>query len=75
MLIRHFSVSICVIIFSLMMSRARHCGAVEPNFETQLAPLLAARCIECHNGTSPKGGLDLATRNGFRKGGDSGIAF
>ena len=74
MLVRHRSVTICVIMFSMVASLDCAVAAAEPNFENELAPLLAARCLECHSGTSPEGGLDLATKNGFQTGGESGVA-
>jgi uncharacterized protein (UPF0335 family) len=72
MLVRHCSVAIGLIIVSLVASLIRPAGAAEPNFETDLAPLLAGRCLECHIGNRPEGGLDLATQNGFQTGGESG---
>src|SRR5262245_58105267 len=30
------------------------------DFERDIAPLLARRCLECHSGAAPKGGLDLS---------------
>ena len=41
------------------------------NFD-QVAPILAKRCVECHRGASPAGGLDLTSQAGIRAGGDSG---
>lgn len=46
----------------------------EASFATRLLPLLNARCIACH-GEDPdkiKGGLDLTSKAGLLKGGDSG---
>ncbi|MCA9054446.1 MAG: PSD1 domain-containing protein, partial [Planctomycetaceae bacterium] len=43
-----------------------------PDFETEIAPLLIKRCLECHQGADPSGGLLLETRTGLLKGGDSG---
>ena len=34
--------------------------------------LLETHCVRCHGGTSTKGGLDLATREGLMRGGESG---
>ena len=41
-------------------------------FESQVRPLLAARCLECHGPDAQKGGLRLDTGAGLRTGGDSG---
>jgi hypothetical protein len=49
--------------------------AAVPDFERTVAPLLAARCLECHSGDDPKGGFDLSTQTGTAKGGESGVAI
>ncbi len=41
-------------------------------FSRQIRPLLATRCLECHSGPRPEGGLDLSRRETLAKGGDSG---
>jgi hypothetical protein len=43
-------------------------------FEKKIRPVLATRCYVCHSASSPKvqGGLWLDTRDGLRKGGNSG---
>ena len=46
-----------------------------PDFEQELAPLLIKRCVECHQGDSPAGGLRLTDEVGLRAGGDSGPAL
>ena len=46
-----------------------------PDFDRHVAPLLAGRCLDCHSGAEPKGGLDLASTKGLAKGGDSGEAI
>lgn len=54
-------------------------SAAEPTaddqFETQVAPLLAARCLTCHGTQEPKGELDLSQRATALKGGESGPAI
>ena len=30
-------------------------------FRAEVAPILQARCVRCHGGESPKGGVDLST--------------
>jgi hypothetical protein len=37
-------------------------AAEAPDFDRVIAPLLARRCLDCHSGPKPKGGLDLAHR-------------
>src|SRR3954447_4929954 len=45
-------------------------------FEKKVRPVLAEHCYKCHSpgAKSPKGGLLLDTREGSRKGGDTGPA-
>src|SRR5262249_14801084 len=45
-------------------------------FETRIRPVLVEHCYECHSvqAKKPKGGLRLDSRDGLRKGGDSGPA-
>ena len=44
-------------------------------FRHEVAPLLVARCLECHRGESAEGGLALDTPEGLAAGGDSGPAI
>jgi hypothetical protein len=46
-------------------------------FEKNIRPVLAGKCYECHSTQAgkSKGGLTLDTREGIRKGGDSGPAI
>ena len=45
-------------------------------FEKKIRPLLAEHCYECHAvGKKLKGGLALDSRDGWMKGGDSGMAL
>ena len=37
-------------------------GAAAPDFDGRVAPILARRCLDCHSGPEPKGGLDLSRR-------------
>ena len=41
-------------------------------FRERVAPILEARCIYCHSGTKPKGGLSLVSAVDISRGGDSG---
>jgi len=41
-------------------------------FRQRVAPILETRCLSCHDGSKPKGGLSLATSKQFRDGGESG---
>ena len=51
---------------SLAASRARHV------FETQIAPLIAQNCLDCHDSASKKGRLDLSRKVTALAGGESG---
>ncbi len=47
----------------------------DDGFDANVAPLLARRCLGCHNATDKKGGLDLSTAKTALAGGESGAAF
>lgn len=44
-------------------------------FQTNIAPILASKCLECHSGTNIKGGLDLSSQASALKGGKNGPAI
>jgi len=46
-----------------------------PDFDRDVAPLLARRCLECHNASERRGGLDLSARPAAIRGGDSGAVL
>jgi hypothetical protein len=48
--------------------------AADLDFDRHVAPILAGRCLDCHSGSEPKGGLDLSSAKGATKGGESGEA-
>ena len=45
------------------------------DFDKEIAPILTLKCLECHRGDKPKGGLSLTELALVRKGGDSGAAI
>jgi len=49
--------------------------SVKPRFESEIQPLLKARCSSCHAAEQAKGGLRLERRSDLLKGGDSGPAI
>lgn len=51
---------------------ALFCAADAPDFDKAVAPLLARRCLSCHNGQDLKGGLDLSSVKTALAGGESG---
>jgi hypothetical protein len=49
--------------------------AAQPDFDRDVAPILARRCLDCHSDTESKGGLNLATRDSAIRGGKTGEAI
>ena len=47
----------------------------DPFFEKEVAPILAANCLECHSGDKPKGKLAMTGRAALLKGGRQGPAL
>jgi hypothetical protein len=47
----------------------------EKLFPERIAPILETRCVSCHSGTKPKGGLSLVTRQALHDGGENGPAI
>ncbi len=45
------------------------------DFDHEIAPLIAQRCLTCHSGDQAKGLLDLSSRERAMAGGESGIAI
>jgi hypothetical protein len=58
------------LVLTLVFGRAGTAGA--PDFDRRVAPILIRRCIDCHSGIDPKGGLDLTRRATAMRGGASG---
>ena len=63
----------------LLMLVSGHCALGDDSeqvafFETKIRPILVAECYECHSASakSVKGGLLIDTRDGIRRGGESG---
>src|SRR5215831_5985023 len=82
---RSWSFALCVACLGISALRtASPCRAAEvpPTqeqiafFEKSILPLLVRECYSCHATTAEKirGGLTLDTRDGIRKGGDTGPA-
>ncbi|MHC5539595.1 DUF1549 domain-containing protein, partial [Singulisphaera rosea] len=44
-----------------------------PSFDTQVMPLLKARCVKCHGPAKREGGVNLATPKGVARGGKEGV--
>lgn len=50
-------------------------GPARVDFRTQVKPIFQAKCVGCHSTASPSGGLALDTKEGVRKGGNSGRLY
>ena len=50
-------------------------GANDRRFMATIAPVLARRCLDCHNESTKEGGLDLTSLQSALKGGDNGPAI
>lgn len=48
------------------------CAEETVDFERQVAPLLASRCLDCHGEHDPRGSLSLTHEEALRRGSDSG---
>lgn len=46
-----------------------------PDFESEIAPLLIKRCVECHQPSNASADLLLTSRDNISKGGESGAAL
>jgi hypothetical protein len=51
---------IAVVVVALVPNVAQ---SAAPDFDKEVVTVLASRCIECHSGTDPKGGLDLTRKD------------
>lgn len=65
---------ICVVVL-LFPAVAFAVEGVDAGFADHVAPILAQRCLVCHQGASPQGNLDLTTLRSTLLGGDSGPAL
>ncbi len=65
---------ICLTLVSLLVCTTVRAGDA-PQFDRDVAPILATRCLDCHSGTDPKGGLDLSSKNAAFRGGKTGVVI
>jgi hypothetical protein len=54
------------------MAAGRSFAADEVDFKKDIAPVLEASCVKCHNAEKKKGKLDMSTKDSFMKGGEDG---
>ena len=67
--------ALCVAFFSATAVCDEPSPADLEFFEKKVRPLLVTHCYECHSGKEHKGGLLLDSAEGWKKGGDSGVAI
>jgi hypothetical protein len=60
---------------TLLAALAAYGRAAPPDFDGEVAPLLAVHCLDCHSGAEPKGMLDLSRSATAIKGGETGPAI
>src|SRR5262245_62409969 len=47
---------------AVLFAFASAASAAPPDFDKQVAPVLAARCLACHSGAKPKGDFDISRK-------------
>ncbi len=52
------------LLLALFLFVGPYAGAAPPDFDRQIAPILASHCTDCHSGAKPKGKLDLTRKAG-----------
>lgn len=64
-----------ILFLTLLCGSAPLCASAEViDFDKDIQPLLAARCLECHGGEDQRSGFRLDQRPLMLRGGDSGMA-
>jgi mono/diheme cytochrome c family protein len=69
------AVSVCVSAGSLLSAAQADDAATRVDFASDVAPLLVKKCLGCHAGNDPAGGLNLTGRDSVLSGGESGAAI
>ena len=72
---RFFFPAICLFVWAALIKSAAADESAHHDFDHQIAPVIAQRCLTCHSGDAPKGKLDLSSREPAMAGGESGIAI
>ncbi|MBI3862697.1 MAG: DUF1553 domain-containing protein [Planctomycetia bacterium] len=74
--LKNISVSLCLLLVAPWLVGVRvAASAAPPDFDSDIAPILKAKCLKCHGETERKGELDLRSPASLRKGGESGPAI
>ena len=65
-----------LIVICFALAFVEHVNGVSmPDFSQDIAPMIAKRCLECHNKRDVKGDVNLTTKVGFTKGTDGYCHF
>jgi hypothetical protein len=57
----------------ITLTGAASSRAASPDFDRDVATILAGRCFDCHNAADHKGGLDLTKKSTAMAGGEDGV--
>ena len=60
------------LVFLAMLTLPATATTADELFDDQVAGILVTRCLECHKGNEPSGGLSFENRDTFLRGGESG---
>ena len=74
MAFQHFIRTLVACVLPLLLSQSNRADESPLLFETQIQPLLIAKCGKCHSNKVQKAALNLETIAGLRRGGESGEA-
>ncbi|MEO1994063.1 MAG: DUF1553 domain-containing protein [Planctomycetaceae bacterium] len=72
MTFNRFAISLFACVFGSLLVQPNHAAEKPLVFETDIQPILVAKCGKCHTAKVRKGDLDLSTIGGLRRGGESG---
>ena len=61
-----------ILLLTLAAFAGRAAAADEVDFKKDIAPVLEASCVKCHNAEKKKGKLDMTTKDAFMTGGKGG---
>lgn len=61
-----------IVVSLLCLSLSSHSSPLLAHYKDQVLPILKNECLDCHNASKKKGGLDLSTFHGLVRGGLNG---
>lgn len=65
----------CAFTVFVVTSSPARAGGRAVDFSKQVKPILEKNCYGCHGTVKPGGGLDLTTKAGLKRGGNSGKLY